>query len=235
MRFIEKVWRKRWILRSLLFSIYFNFHYLPFMQAVKLPILLYRPKLFKLKGKIIIDSLNVRFGMIQLGNYLVSIYPNSGIVYENHGGTIIFKGSCVIGNNPAISVGEKARVIIGDKFSATTTFKLVSYYKICFNDFVSIGWDCLFMDTDFHKMTKIDGGYTKGYGEIIIGKNNWFGSKCCILKRTVTPDFCTISAMSVLNRIYDFPLYTVIGTDNLIAARLTGAFRNMDDDEILYQ
>ena len=40
------------ILRSLIPSMYFNFHYLPFRQAVKLPVLLYKPHLQKLGGGI---------------------------------------------------------------------------------------------------------------------------------------------------------------------------------------
>lgn len=48
--YFSKIWNRRRDLRSLPYSIYFNFHYLPFRQAVKLPILLYKPKLLKLKG-----------------------------------------------------------------------------------------------------------------------------------------------------------------------------------------
>lgn len=40
------------MLRSVLSSIYFNFHYLPFRQAMRLPILLYKPKLLKMKGNV---------------------------------------------------------------------------------------------------------------------------------------------------------------------------------------
>ena len=48
--------------------------------------------------------------MIKLGFPQVSLYPDSGMVFENHGGTIVFHGSCRIGNNSAISVGPKALV-----------------------------------------------------------------------------------------------------------------------------
>ena len=49
---LKRVWRGRKILRYILHSVFFNFHYLPFREAVKLPILLYKPKLLKLKGTI---------------------------------------------------------------------------------------------------------------------------------------------------------------------------------------
>lgn len=117
---LKKLWNKRWMLRSILYSLYFNFHYLPLRQAIKLPIILYKPKLLKCKGKVQILG-KVSTGMIQLGKYTVSLYPNSGIVFENHGGSITFNGKCNIGNNSTISIGEKGILIIGDSFSATTS------------------------------------------------------------------------------------------------------------------
>ena len=49
MKAINKLKNYSWCLRSLLSSIYFNFHYLPLSQAMKLPILLYKPKFGSLK------------------------------------------------------------------------------------------------------------------------------------------------------------------------------------------
>lgn len=182
---LKKLWNKRWMLRSVLYSLYFNFHYLPLKQAIKLPIILYKPKLLKCKGKIQILG-NVKTGMIQLGKYTVSLYPNSGIVFENHGGSIIFNGKCNIGNNSAISIGEKGELIIGDSFSATTSLKLVAYHSIEFKKNVLCGWDCLFMDTDFHQLTFTDSNsLPKAYDKISIGENCWFALKCTVMKGTV--------------------------------------------------
>ena len=36
-------------------TVYFNFHHLPFKQAIFLPIILYKPQLVSTKGKIIIE------------------------------------------------------------------------------------------------------------------------------------------------------------------------------------
>ena len=51
-------------------TIYFNFHYLPFGQAIKLPIILRKPRFVRLKGKVSIENDNVRFGMIVLGKFV---------------------------------------------------------------------------------------------------------------------------------------------------------------------
>lgn len=228
---IKRLWKNRWVFRSLIKSIFFNFYYLPFKQAIKLPILLYKPHFISLKGKIIISSPSIKTGMILLGRRKVPIYPNSGIIYENNGGILEFKGTCDIGNNSAISVGEKAKVEIGDRFLASTTLKLISCHHITFGEKVRVAWECTFMDTDFHAMKKINGGYTKGYAPIKIGNNNWFGTKCHIMKRTETPDYCTISATTLLNQKYDYPPYTVIG-GSPVKEIAHGVYRDVDDDTI---
>lgn len=235
----KRIWSCRRILRSIIKSIYFNFHYLPFKQAIKLPILLYKPKFIALKGRIIIKSEKVRIGMIRMGFPMVPIYPNNGIIYENKGGTIIFRGVCNIGNNSAISVGEETTsnspiLEFGNRFSASSSLKIVCYNRIIYNEKVRCGWNCLFMDTDLHKMTKLSGGYTKGFGEIFIGANNWFGTNCTILKNSSTPDFCTISATSLLNKRYDIPEYSVIGPSTVVEIKKTGVYRNIEDDVINY-
>lgn len=244
MNIVLKCWKNRKILRSIFKTIYFNFHYLPFLQAVKLPILLYKPHLIKLRGIIEIESSDIRFGMIRLGFPRVSIYPNTGIIYENKGGKIIFKGSCNIGNNSAISIeGRKESgsqsyeplLEFGDRFVASASFKIVCYNNIKFNDNVRVGWNCLFMDTDFHKLTKLNGGYSKGYGTITIGNNNWFGTGCIVLKNTLTPNFTTISATSLLNKPYRFPEYCIIGPDTAISVKVQNIYRNIDDDIIDYR
>ena len=230
----KSIWGNRWVLRSIFKTIWFNFHYLPIKQAVKLPILLYKPFFLKLGGEMKIEcDQGVKFGMIQLGRHGVSIYPNSGITFENRG-TIVFKGNCSIGGNSAISTGDKAIVTFGNRFGATSTFKLVSYHEIQFKDNVLFGWDCLVLDTDFHRLKNLDGGRSKGYGQIVIGSDNWFGCKCCIFKNTKTPNYCTISTGSILNKTYDFPEYSIIGTSNNIEVKVTGIYRDINDDTIIY-
>lgn len=231
---IKKLWNNRRILRSIFSTIYFNFHYLPFSQAIKLPILLYKPKLLKVKGNVKIGEGKIKFGMVRLGFPTVSLYPNTGLVYENHGGTIVFNGLCSIGNNSAISIGTKAIVEFGDRFAASTTLRLTSYNHITFGDKVRFGWDTLVMDTDFHKLTKLSGGYSHGHAPVIIGSNNWFGNGCRIMKRTSTPDYCVVQGGTILSGPVVAPAYSVVGNDNHVVVKATGVWRNVDDDVIEY-
>ncbi|MBP3505310.1 MAG: hypothetical protein J6K43_02785, partial [Lachnospiraceae bacterium] len=176
----------------------------------------------------------VKYGMIRLGFPTVSIYPNSGIMIENHGGQIIFKGNCRIGNNSFISVGKNGHIEFGDRFSASTTLRLVSYEGVYFHDRVRLGWDIMVMDTDFHKLTKLSGGYSRGHAPIHIGSDNWFGNGCRIMKRSQTPNHCVVSAGTVLSGTVTIPEYCVIGNNSNIVIKATGIWRNLDDDIIDY-
>lgn len=54
--FFSKVRNHLWMLRSLPQTVWFNFHYLPFHQAVHLPILLYKPHFIESKGTLQIQG-----------------------------------------------------------------------------------------------------------------------------------------------------------------------------------
>lgn len=237
MNILKRLWAHRHELRSLPQSIYFNFHYLPFKQAIHLPILLYKPHLLELKGSISISCMGggkFKYGMIRLGFPSVSIYPNSGIMYENHGGSITFHGEFGAGNNSYISIGQKAQVEIGTNTYATSSLRLVSYDKVNIGDHTLFGWNIMIMDTDFHTMKKVGGEYSKGHAPISIGSNNWFGNGCKIYKRTTTPDYIVVSADTILAGKVDTNEHTVIGSENKIIVKATGLWHQMDDDVIEY-
>ena len=150
--------------------------------------------------------------MIKLGKHIVSIYPNSGIIWENHGGSIEFKGNCKIGNNSSLSFGNKTKVIFGDDFLASTTLKLVSYKGITFGQSTRLGWDCLIMDTNFHPlydMTKER--FKKASGQIEIGDFNWFGTQCKIMHSVKTPERCIFGMNSIITRGCEMKSYCVMG------------------------
>ena len=51
---LHKLCMRRWVLRSIIPSIYFNFKYLPLKRAIFLPIFLYKPKFINCTGKLVI-------------------------------------------------------------------------------------------------------------------------------------------------------------------------------------
>lgn len=151
------------------------------------------------------------------------------------GGTIIFKGNCSIGNNSAISIGEHGILIFGEKFTATTTLKIAAYHHIEFKDYVLCGWECLFVDTDFHQLSSLHETEKKhqAFGPIIIGNNNWFALKCTIMKGCVLSDNNVIAAHSLLNKNFSDDSYCLFAG---IPAQIkrTGVYRDFQNDKIIY-
>lgn len=230
MYFLQKAIR---LLRALPYSIYFCFRFLPIRQAIKVPILLYKPKINKGKGQIIING-GGYFGMIKLGFPLVSIVPNSGIALEIRG-IIEFGGKCMIGNGSCIATGERCHLHFGDKFVASAGLRIVCYHNIFFEDNVRVGWECMFLDSSMHRLTRLDRKPIKSYAPIHIGANNWFGTQCLVMKGTKTPAYTTIAARTTLTRSYlDFPEYSIIGSRKAVEVLSTGVWRNTEDDMILY-
>lgn len=231
---LAKLWKQKWIFRSLLKSIWFNFYYLPIKQAIRLPIVLYRPNIIKAKGNIRING-PVRTAMIQLGKPNIYLYPNDGVVFENWGGDIVFNGKCVVGNSSAISVGEKGYLDIGQNFRATCALKLACYYSIKIEDNVLLGWECLLTDSDFHTLTREDGIVTKGYGSVHIGENCWLAMKCVVLKNSIIPKNTVLSACTLYSGSKCKQEKTVISTSNEPYVKIFGLFRDADNDKIIYK
>lgn len=230
--FFLKIISYRWFFRNIFKTIYLNFKCLPFKQAILLPILLYKPRLLDISGRIIIESCNVRFGMICLGRNTVSFYPNTGITIENRG-TIIFKGKARINSGGCLSVNCNAVLSFGANFSSTAELKIACYHSILIGENVLVGWETKIFDTDFHKITLLNGDEVKSYGQIIIGNNVWIAHDCLIMKNTVVPDCCVVGARSMLMSKYDTTYSLVAGSPAKIVRR--GCWLDRTNMQITYE
>ena len=196
---------------SLIPSVIFCFKYLPFRQAVKLPILVNRPKFIKLKGKVIIDATKVEFGMINLGFLIATPFPDRGIIL-NIEGKVVFHGTCVIGNNSALIVGSQATMEFGNRFRSTANSRLISFCHVSFGESCSLGWDVTIMDTNFHPLYDLENKkFKKAFGPIVIGDYNWFGYQCLVMHSVTTPQNCVFGAKTIINRGDHFESFCVHG------------------------
>lgn len=215
---------------SLPLSLLFNLYYLPFNQAIKIPILIHKPKFIRLRGKIILNTNNIRFGMIQIGFWGNALYTSrqQGVNWENHGGTVCFNGSANFGIGTCISIGKNAQLEFGDDFLSGPMVKFGCYKKIVFGTRVRIGWESIILDTDFHQtINRITGIKSEIYKEIKIGSCNWIGIRSIILKGSETRDFCIVGANSMLNKKYDFPEYSLVA-GNPVKLKAENVYRDFD-------
>lgn len=201
-------------LRYIVPTLYFNFHYLPIRQAIHLPIVLYKPHLLACKGKIRLEPKDGRIhhGMIRMGFLEVSIYANNGVTWENKGGTVIFRGKCLIGNDTYLSIGGKTTVDIGLDFKNTAALKLISYVGMKFGKHARLGWGTTVMDTNFHPIyDMVKKEFKPADGSIEIGDYNWFGTGCKVMHSVTTPERCIFGMGTVVTRGCMKKSYCVMG------------------------
>lgn len=218
-------------LRSFFPSLVFNLKYLPFKQAKKLPIRVYKMRSLSKKGRIVIESENIYKGMIQLGIPRAAVFPNNGITWKNEG-CVVFRGSCCIGNDCYVVVGKQGTLILGDDFKANAGVKIVAECSIIFGSHARFGWGSIMMDTNFHPLFDMEKKkYKKAYSPIVIGDYNWFGLQCYVMHGVQTPDRCIFGARSVVTRGGQFESYCVHG-GSPIKVLTRNVMRDYDNDLI---
>ncbi|WP_348799480.1 acyltransferase [Flavobacterium adhaerens] len=181
-------------------TIYFNFKYFTFKEAILFPIIISRNVYLKeLKGTVVIEG-KLKYGMIRIGFGEVGIFDEkkSRAILQLCG-SLIFKGSAQIGHGSKLSIGKNGCLIIGNNFKITAETAIVSHEKIEFGSNCLLSWDILLMDTDFHIIRDSDDRQVNVSREIIVGDNVWIGCRSTILKGSRIPNHCVIGANSVLN------------------------------------
>ncbi len=183
-------------------TIYFNFKYLPFRQAIRLPVLLSRKVYLKeTAGKIIIEG-PVKFGMIRIGYDGVGIfdYKYSRAIWQVSG-TVVFKGRALIGHGSKISVGKEGKLVFGDNIIITAESAIIALKKVVeFGNDCLLAWDILIMDNDFHSILDGKGDAINDPANIKIGNHVWIGCRSLILKGSIIPDNSIIAAGSRVSK-----------------------------------
>ncbi len=191
----------RALLRLNFKSIYFNFKYLEFKQAIKFPFLLSNQVyLRETRGKIKLEC-DVSIGIIRIGFGKIGIFDDkrSRAIWEVSG-LVIFKGNADIGHGSKISVGETGILVFGNNFKITAETSIVSFKEVVFGDNCLLSWNILVMDTDFHSIKDTSGKVINEPTPILFGNNIWIGCQCLILKGSIIPNNCVIGANSLINK-----------------------------------
>ena len=227
--------RKLFLMWSFPFTLFFNFYYLPFRQAIHVPIILYHPTFWALGGKVIIDAPQICFGMIRLGLFNASANNEKGFVWSNEGGTAIFHGRFATGPGSVLKISQPNAVLeIGDYVGNASGLKIDCNYHIKIGDKVCLGWGVIMMDSNLHRLKNNDGTWAgKGYDVVEIGENSWISSQCVILPGTKFPSYSVCTLGSILNRDYSE------GEKGLYAGRpakliKVGVWRDLSDNAIDY-
>ena len=185
-------------------TLYFNVVYLPFREAIRLPVFLSRnTKLKCLKGSIKIYGIR-RPGMIRIGAEEIGIYDSkhNRPVWENSG-LVVFEGHAVIKYGAKLIVGEGATLKLGNNFRITSGSAIICYKSVQFGNDCRIAWDTQIIDTDFHKVFDSESNHLNPDKEIRMGNNCWIGNHCLVQKGTQLGDMVVLSSNSMINKVFE--------------------------------
>ncbi|RYU47781.1 acyltransferase [Aliivibrio finisterrensis] len=180
---VKKITRIYHFIRCIPKTILFNFNYFPFKQAIKIPVIIsHRTAFISLKGKVSIPK-DAKSAKIKLGFGRVQIADNkySRFIWNvEKSGVITFGKNVRIGTGSRLDVSGNLELKNNCNFSGEST--IICKKEIVFGESCLVSWQTLFMDSDLHKITGLEGIQTNPNKAIIVGDNVWIGARSSVMK-----------------------------------------------------
>ena len=209
------------MLLNILYSVYFNFKYLPLKTALKMPILInHNVNIRKLnRGNLLINNMTPTLGMIRFGIDKGSfcLAKKQSSIYVEDDCELIFNGRCSIDGGFSLTINMKGKISIGHNvhFNANAIISSSSLIKV--DDNVGTGWDCTLINWDGHDIIDIETQNVINLPRpIIINKNCWIGAKVTIMKGVVLSMNTIVPYGSILTKKCDVSYCVFGGTPNRV-------------------
>lgn len=185
---------------TVIYSIYFNFKYLPFSTAKYLPIKINyktRVKIDKTSRIVVKDytRFSVKLGL--QGTPFVSDNSSSTLTL-NKGATMLFYGGCVIGQGQNIYVDNNAKIVIGNNVYINKNVLIQCTNLISISDDCLIGWNVRLRDTDGHRLIRNDIEIERKKSNIYLRKNVWLAADVIVLKGSVISEGSIVVTGSIV-------------------------------------
>lgn len=210
-KFYIELLSKNWF--NLPETIFINFYFLPFKQAIKLPIWIYgNVRFIKLNGKIKIEATKVSTKMIVINRTNESPCNSNGnteIILNS--GTLLFKGKAQIGCGCRILIYNNGEIIFGENFKMNNQNSLSSCNKLQFENMVLLGHQNQIYDTDFHFCATQEGYVHNSSKPVLLGAYTFIGNRVTITKGVILPAYTIVSANSLVNKTLPIESGTIIG------------------------
>lgn len=232
MRLLRKILAHNWLA-----IIFINLKMLPFKQAIKLPIDIYYGVRFEsLSGSLIINSRNIKRGMIKIGGRGSEMFSRASVILDIKG-KIVFGDNIEIGHGCLLRVGESGCIKFGDNVRIGALSKIFCNKLINFGSEIDFSWQCQIFDTNFHYIKNIENGDVDDMnGAINIGSYTWFGNNVTVMKNTCIPDWIIVASHSLCNKNYsDLPKYSVLGgvPVKIVAKNKMRVFENIENTDLI--
>lgn len=186
------------------FTCWINFRFLPFRQAIHLPILVWgMPKILAISNdfKMFLDYGIIKRGLIKINRTSAFTSHSGGHTEFLLCGKIIFKGSVFLGSGTRLLSYSNSTIVFGNKNSIAQQCTISSSEKLILEDNVRIGSKVQIMDSSMHFVyhsdeRKVD----KVSSPIVIKHNTWIANGASIYKGSILPPYSTVAGGSMVNK-----------------------------------
>lgn len=194
---------------------YINFRLLPFVEAIKFPIIVSRAITFgSLSGRMKINCA-IKTGLVRFGFFHSDLMSWKGTdTFVDVKGFFLVNGWMQFGVGYNLCVDENSVLEIGNNCSFGSLGKIICRERITIDKNFRSGWEVQILDTNFHYIKDIENGYVSSRTKpIVIGKNNWMGFRSSVMQGTITPDYFIVASNSTCNKDYsvNIPNYSMVG------------------------
>lgn len=186
-------------------SVYFCIRYLPFNQAIRLPILITSNlKEIKMKkGQIVLKNVQSKQIVIGYGKSPGKQAANAGLLIDE-GGQIVFMGKAFISQGTVLRCDKNAKIVFGNNFYCNCNCFIRSTSEILFGNNCLLGWGITINTTDGHKLWR-NGNERIVEGPIKVGEHVWIASDCTLGKGVAIADDCVIAQKSLVTKSFSIP------------------------------
>lgn len=194
----------RTILRmNILKTFYVNFHFLPFKQAIRFPIVVYGKLIIHDNiGNIKINTSNIYPNMIKIGYRWLDLWPISYVPTQlSLLGNIIFRGPAIISGGVNLTSDSMNAIIDIGKYCIIGAGCMVkSLDEILIGDYTRIAGGCIIMNSNMHFIKEIESGIIKKtIGKISIGKFCWINPNSVVSKGAYIPNYSITARSSYIS------------------------------------
>lgn len=198
-----------------IYSLWFNFRYLPFKQAKKLPIIFYPHAFAKVEkgAKIIIgdEVLNHKNKKISIGEDVPDFAHFSEKTYLHIVGKLILSGKTRILRGASIEI--LGTLSLGDDVSIGSLSRIRAFNNISLGNCIRMAHETQLFDTNFHYVVDVENPEFRPMSKpIAIGDYVWIGNRSTVTGGGVIPSHTIVASNSLVNKdMSTIKPYTIIG------------------------
>lgn len=183
-------------------TVWFNLRYLPFREAIRMPVILARNVQVRYCHRGFLTGGGktgvLRFGF---GDRDHNFDRKSSISIE---GQIILNGRGIhsFGPGTCLRIGKNGILTLGNNFTCSVNNRIYCSHRITVGEDNQWSFDNVIMDTDSHTIYSESGERINPNREVVFGNHVWLGCRNVVLKGAKVPDGCIVASGGVVTKAH---------------------------------